>query len=153
MKDFASSILWRICIWVVVFLTALPPSLLAQTIGTPGFPIPGAGFPGVTKEMMPGAPVITNPTALQPLAPPQTPCPTPPAKTPPVIAPTGPTLNDFWPADSSAVLPPSADTRIRLERDERFKKEQRDDILKQKVEREDASKLDADARSKQEREE
>ena len=155
MKNFTACTFLKICIWVVVFLTALPPWLVAQTIGTPpGFPIPGAGIPpGFTKEMVQGAPVITNPTALQPLTPPQTPCPTPPAKTPPAIAPTGPTLNDFWPADSSAVLPPSADTRIRLERDERFKKEQRDDILKQKVEREDAFKLDADARSKQEREE
>jgi protein involved in polysaccharide export with SLBB domain len=96
-----------------------------------------------------GAPVITNPTALQPLAPPQTPCPPPPSKTL-AIAPTGPTLNDFWPADSSAVLPPSADTRIRLERDERFKKEQRDEVLKQKQE---SLTADVDVRSKQEREE
>jgi protein involved in polysaccharide export with SLBB domain len=159
MKNFSSSPFLTISIWLVVFLTALPPSLMAQTIGTPpGFPIPGGGIPpGLTKEMLQGAqaqgaPVITNPTALQPLTPPQTPCPTPPAKTL-AIAPTGPTLNDFWPADSAAVLPPSADTRIRLERDERFKREQRDDVLKQKVEREDASKLDADARTKQEREE
>jgi len=95
--------------------------------------------------------VVTNPTALQPLAPPQTPCPPLPAKTPPAIAPTGPTLNDFWPSDSSAVLPPSADTRIRLERDERFKKEQRDDIVKQK--QDDRITTDLDVRSKQEREE
>jgi protein involved in polysaccharide export with SLBB domain len=51
------------------------------------------------------------------------------------------------------VLPPSADTRIRLERDERFKKEQRDDTLKQKQERDDRSTTDLDVRSKQEREE
>jgi len=95
--------------------------------------------------------VVTNPTALQPLAPPQTPCPPLPAKTPPAIAPTGPTLNDFWPSDSSAVLPPSADTRIRLERDERFKKEQREDIAKQK--QDDRITTDIDVRSKQEREE
>ncbi|HKU52676.1 MAG TPA: polysaccharide biosynthesis/export family protein, partial [Nitrospira sp.] len=130
-------------------MTIFPAPLIAQTLGGTGFPSltpPGAG----AKDFMPGAPVITNPTALQPLAPPQTPCPAPPSKTPPPIAPTGPTLNDFWPADSAAVLPPSADTRIRLERDERFKREQRDDVLKHKQE---MTTADIDVRSKQEREE
>ena len=141
----------RVCIWMLVFVTAIPAPLMAQTLGGSGFPSLGAvGASAGPKDNLPGSPVLTNPTALQPLAPPQTPCPAPPSKTPPAIAPTGPTLNDFWPADSAAVLPPSADTRIRLERDERFKKEQRDDVLKQK---QDASTLDIDVRSKQEREE
>ena len=145
----------KVCVWMVVIVTAIPAPLMAQTLGGSGFQsLGGVGGAGAgTKDVLPGSPVLTNPTALQPLAPPQTPCPPPPAKTPPVIAPTGPTLNDFWPADSSAVLPPSADTRIRLERDERFKKEQRDDTLKQKQERDDRSTIDMDARAKQEREE
>jgi polysaccharide export outer membrane protein len=145
----------KVCVWMVVIVTAIPAPLMAQTLGGSGFqPLGAVGGAGAgTKDVLPGSPVLTNPTALQPLAPPQTPCPPPLAKTPPVIAPTGPTLNDFWPADSSAVLPPSADTRIRLERDERFKKEQRDDTLKQKQERDDRSSIDMDARAKQEREE
>src|SRR5687767_1806820 len=136
----------KVCVWMVVIVTAIPAPLMAQTLGGSGFPSLGAvgGAGSGTKDVLPGSPVLTNPTALQPLAPPQTPCPPPPAKTPPAIAPTGPTLNDFWPADSSAVLPPSADTRIRLERDERFKKDQRDDRLKP---------TDVDVRLKQEPEE
>ena len=147
--------LTKVCVWMVVIGTAIPAPLMAQTLGGSGFQsLGGVGGPGSgTKDVLPGSPVITNPTALQPLAPPQTPCPPLPAQTSPAIAPTGPTLNDFWPADSSAVLPPSADTRIRLERDERFKKEQRDDILKQKQERDDRSTIDVDVRAKQEREE
>lgn len=138
----------KACIWVTILVTAFPPALMAQTLGGSGFPSLGAvGAGSVSKDNLPGSPVVTNPTALQPLTPPQTPCPAPPSKTPPAIAPTGPTLNDFWPADSSAVLPPSADTRIRLERDERFKKEQRDDVLKQ--EGTDRPKFDIDPRSKQ----
>jgi len=138
---------------MLILVTAVPAPLLAQTQGGSGFPSLGAagGAGSGLKDSLPGSPVVTNPTALQPLAPPQTPCPPLPAKTPPAIAPTGPTLNDFWPSDSSAVLPPSADTRIRLERDERFKKEQRDDIVKQK--QDDRITTDLDVRSKQEREE
>src|SRR6188508_2019332 len=143
----------RVSVWMLILVTAVPAPLLAQTQGGSGFPSLGAagGAGSGLKDSLPGSPVVTNPTALQPLAPPQTPCPPPPAKTPPAIAPTGPTLNDFWPSDSSAVLPPSADTRIRLERDERFKKEQRDDIVKQK--QDDRITTDLDVRSKQEREE
>jgi len=138
---------------MLILVTAVPAPLLAQTQGGSGFPSLGAagGAGSGLKDSLPGSPVVTNPTALQPLAPPQTPCPPLPAKTPPAIAPTGPTLNDFWPSDSSAVLPPSADTRIRLERDERFKKEQREDIAKQK--QDDRITTDLDVRSKQEREE
>src|SRR6185503_6930761 len=111
----------RVSVWMLILVTAVPAPLLAQTQSGSGFPSLG-GVGGVgpgSKDTLPGSPVVTNPTALQPLAPPQTPCPAPPAKTQPPIAPTGPTLNDFWPSDSSAVLPPSADTRIRLEREER----------------------------------
>ena len=143
----------RVSVWMLILVTAVPAPLLAQTQGGSGFPSLGAagGAGSGLKDSLPGSPVVTNPTALQPLAPPQTPCPPLPAKTPPAIAPTGPTLNDFWPSDSSAVLPPSADTRIRLERDERFKKEQREDIAKQK--QDDRITTEIDVRSKQEREE
>ncbi len=150
MKSFSNA-LTKACIWMIVFVTVIPAPLMAQTLGGSGFPslTPPVGVGAGAKDLLPGAPVITNPTALQPLVPPQTPCPPPPSKTPPAIAPTGPTLNDFWPADSAALLPPSADTRIRLERDERFKKEQRDDVLK----KQESLTADIDVRSKQEREE
>src|SRR5262249_1291506 len=95
----------KVFIWTLVIVTAMPAPLIAQTLGTPGFPIPGAGTRGGTKELVPGAPVVTNPTALQPLTPPQTPCPAPSVKSSPTIAATGSTLKDFWPADTSAVLP------------------------------------------------
>src|SRR5215472_7658928 len=121
MKTFSSfPTMAKACIWLIVFLMVVPPPLMAQNIGTPGFPLPGAGVPG-SRELVPGAPVVTNPTALQPLAPPQTPCPAAPGKPSANIAATGPTLNDFWPADSSAVLPPQADERIKQERDERIR--------------------------------
>ena len=65
MKTAVSSPWLKICIWFVVLLTALPPSLMAQTIGTPpGFPIPGAGIPpGLTREMVQGAQADRSPTA------------------------------------------------------------------------------------------
>ena len=87
----------KVCVWMVVIVTAIPAPLMAQTLGGSGFQsLGGVGGAGSgTKDVLPGSPVLTNPTALQPLAPPQTPCPPPPAKTPPAIAPTGPTLNDF----------------------------------------------------------
>src|SRR5215467_6445323 len=152
MKRFSHG-LTTACIWTLIIVTAVPVPLMAQTLGGSGFPSLGAaGAPGSgPKDILPGAPVVTNPTALQPLAPVQTPCPPLATRTPPAIVPSGPTLNDFWPAESSAVLPPSADTRIRLERDERFKKEQRDDVLKQ--EGTDRPKFDIDPRTKKEREE
>src|SRR5678816_4789440 len=142
----------KVCVWILILATLIPAPLIAQTLGGSGFPslgVPGVGGSGA-KDLLPGSPVMTNPTALQPLTPPQTPCPAPAPKTPLAIAPTGPTLNDFWPADSAAVLPPSADTRIRLERDERFKKEQREGVLKPK---QDSLTADVDVRSKQEGEE
>src|SRR5689334_5549823 len=144
--------LTKACVWMMVVATVVPAPLMAQTLGGSGYPSFGAagGAGSAQKDLLPGAPVVTNPTALQPLAPPQTPCPPSAGKTAPAIAPTGPTLNDFWPADSAAVLPPSADTRMRLERDERLKKDQRDEVLKQK---QDVSTADVDVRSKQEREE
>ena len=148
MRNFSSfPTMAKACIWLIVSLMVVPPPLMAQNIGTPGFPLPGVGVPGF-KELVPGAPVVTNPTALQPLAPPLTPCPPAPARTPQPITPGGPTLNDFWPAESSAVLPPSAEMRIRQERDARFKQE-REEQLKQ--ERAEQLKQEQDERFKQQR--
>jgi len=111
----------RTVVWILVLLTIVPPAVLAEVAGGP-LPVPMqyGTVPG-QPQLLPGQPIVTNPTATQPLTPPQTPCPPAPAKTPPAIAPTGPTLNDFWPADTSSVLPPQADERIKQERDERIK--------------------------------
>src|SRR5262249_24319410 len=156
MRNFSSfPTMAKACIWLIVFLMVVPPPLMAQNIGTPGFPLPAAGVPG-SRERVPGAPIVTNPTALQPLAPPLTPCPPVPARTLQPITPGGPTLNDFWPAESSAVLPPSADIRIRQERDARFKQE-REEQLKQeraeqlKQERDKGLKLERDERAELEK--
>ena len=111
----------RTVVWILALLTIVPPAVLAEVAGGP-LPVPMqyGTVPG-QPQLLPGQPIVTNPTATQPLTPPQTPCPPAPAKTPPAIAPTGPTLNDFWPADTSSVLPPQADERIKQERDERIK--------------------------------
>ena len=110
-------------IWLIVFLMAVPPPLIAQNLGAPGFPpLGGTGGTGLgTRDLLPGAPVVTNPTALQPLAPPQTPCPAVPARTLPNALQEGTTLNDFWPMDPSSVLPASAEERMRQERAEHQK--------------------------------
>lgn len=94
----------KVCIWVLVFMTVLPAPLMAQTLGGTGLPSLGVAGAG-PRDLVPGAPIVTNPTALQPLAPPQTPCPAPSVKSSPTIAATAATLKEFWPADTSAVLP------------------------------------------------
>jgi protein involved in polysaccharide export with SLBB domain len=113
----------KACIWVIVFLMAVPPPLIAQNLGAPGFPpLGGAGGTGLgTRDLLPGAPVVTSPTALQPLAPPQTPCPAVPARTLPSALQEGTTLNDFWPMEPSSVLPASAEERMKQERAEHQK--------------------------------
>ena len=159
MKHFSSfPTMAKACIWLIVFLMVVPPPLMAQNIGAPGLPpLGGVGGTGLgARDILPGSPIITNPTAVQPLAPPQTPCPPAPPRAVQNITPGGPTLNDFWPAESSSVLPPSADIRIRQEREERFKqereerfKQERDEQLK--LERDKGVKLEQDKGLKLER--
>jgi polysaccharide biosynthesis/export protein len=59
--------------WVLVFVTAAPSTLLAQT-GS-GSPIPYGVLPGSAGSMFPGQPIVTNPDALKPIIPHQAPCP------------------------------------------------------------------------------
>jgi hypothetical protein len=68
-------------IWLIVFLMAVPPPLIAQNLGGPGFPSLGGTGLG-TRDVLPGSPIVTNPSAIQPLAPPQTPCPAVPSGLP-----------------------------------------------------------------------
>lgn len=113
----------KACIWAIIVSMALPAPLVAQTIGGGGIPpLGGTGGIGLgTRDVLPGSPVVTNPTAIQPLAPPQTPCPAPPARSLQSVPYEGTTLNDFWPTDPSTVLPASADERMKQERIEHQK--------------------------------
>lgn len=59
---------------LLALLTVLPPALLAQTIGSPTSPL--LGLTGnLPLAANPDIPVVTNPTALQPINPVQAPCP------------------------------------------------------------------------------
>ena len=110
------------CIWAVIFVMTVPPPLIAQTLGSSGFPsLGGGGTASGTKDILPGSPVVTNPTATQPLVPSQTPCPAPPSRSFQQVTQEGTTLNDFWPTNPSSVLPASADERMRQERAEHQK--------------------------------
>jgi len=115
----------KACIWAIVFAMVIPPPLMAQTLGGSGFPpLVGSGGTGFgAKDIPPGSPIVTNPTALQPLTPPQTPCPAVPPRTLPSATHDRATLNDFWPMESSSVLPASADERMKQEREERENRE------------------------------
>lgn len=72
--------LTRGIIWALVGMTIAPPALFAQTLG--GTSGPTLGVPpigGTLPALAPGQPIITNPTALQPIVPGQAPCPAPAA--------------------------------------------------------------------------
>ena len=119
----------KTCIWMTICVTAVPPPLLAQTLGSSGFPsLGGVGGTGSSakdakdaRDILSGLPVVTNPTATQPLAPPQTPCPAAAPRNLQNVAQEGTTLNDFWPMELSSVLPASADERMKQERAEHQK--------------------------------
>lgn len=154
MKNFWSSpSLVKAVIWLIVFLMLVPPPLLAQNLGAPGFPplggVGGTGFG--TRDLLPGAPIVTNPTALQPLVPPQTPCPTVPPRTLPSATHDRATLNDFWPMESSSVLPASADERMKQEREEREKRETRESRENRESQEERESRESRESREGRER--
>ncbi|WP_455388169.1 hypothetical protein, partial [Petrachloros mirabilis] len=66
----------QIVVWILVFITAVPPTLLAQTgIGGPsGLPIPYGTLPDSPGSILPGQPIVTNPDALKPITHNQVPC-------------------------------------------------------------------------------
>ncbi len=110
--------------WVICVTMVAPPSLLAQTLGgAAGSTAMGGAVAGMTPQV-PGQPIITNPTALQPIAPSQAPCPGPTEPT--LVADRdAASLNDFWPTAPSSLLPGSVAQRMRQEREEREVKEQK----------------------------
>ena len=116
-------------IWMLVLSFILPPSLLAQNLppqvappgmmqqaspGTPGSLFTPGGFnaPGAGGGF--GQAIVTNPTALQPIVPTQTPCPTPLSSD---LSSKGtvPNLNDYWPVEPSSLLPSSIEQRMKQE--------------------------------------
>lgn len=105
---------------VLSFLMAAPPALLAQTLGTPtppafgGAPAASALSPGTAT--VPGQAIVTNPSALQPIVPTPVPCP-PPAPHSQEVEKTARSLNEFWPTETSALLPSSVEERMRQERE------------------------------------
>lgn len=117
MDGMGSRSVTKAIVWALVLMTAAPPSLMAQTFsGAAGAPLGAPGVPGT--GIPPGSPIITNPTALQPLAPPQTPCPAPSGQTQAAGA-VIPSLNEFWPIEPATLLPSSVEQRMRQERLER----------------------------------
>lgn len=64
-------------VWILVLLTIAPPAVFAEISGGPSpVPVPYGMMPGQT-QVLPGQPIVTNPTALQPITPNQAPCPAP----------------------------------------------------------------------------
>jgi polysaccharide export outer membrane protein len=87
----------RVLVWMLAVLMVAPPPVLAQIFGgsstqqqQPGMMPSGGAFPGVgafpgggqlpggSTAAPTGQPIMTNPSALQPIVPSQTPCPLPP---------------------------------------------------------------------------
>ena len=69
--------LTRVLVWSLVVLTLLPPAVFAEISAGPSpVPVPYGMMPG-QAQVLPGQPIVTNPTALQPITPNQAPCPGP----------------------------------------------------------------------------
>jgi len=61
-------------VWALALLMVAPPALLAQTLRAPAVPRQGM-FSDRATPVPPGQPIVTDPTALLPIAPPMAPCP------------------------------------------------------------------------------
>src|SRR5437867_6512429 len=107
----------KIMVWVLCLALLAPPTALAQGLsGSSTTPVPYGMLPGGTAAPLPGQPIITNPTALQPNVPAQIPCPAPPVSTQSVEVKV-PSLNEFWPTEMGTLLPSSVEQRMRQERE------------------------------------
>lgn len=85
----------RLTIWMIIVTTVLPPSLWAQSAGSVGAIAPPSfgAISGGAGTSQPGQPIVTNPSALQPMVPAQAPCPAPVSSTvqPIPLSPQNPT--------------------------------------------------------------
>lgn len=69
--------LTQVVVWALVLVTIAPPAIFAEIAGGASpVPVPYGMMPGQT-QVLPGQPIVTNPTALQPITPNQAPCPAP----------------------------------------------------------------------------
>jgi len=131
---------------MLVLSFILPPSLLAQNLppqvappgmmqqaapGTPGSLFTPGGFnaPGAGGGF--GQAIVTNPTALQPIVPTQTPCPIP-LSSDLTSKGTVPNLNDYWPVEPSSLLPSSIEQRMKQEQEERDRRQEKLQAEKEK---------------------
>ncbi len=123
-------------VWLLVIFMMAPPSLLAQTQGGPTTAFPQMGTaPPAAAATVPGQPIVTSPTALQPLVPPQVPCPSPQA--PSHVPDMGLTsINELWPIEPATLLPSSVEQRMRQEKEERQEKIEKEREEKERRERE-----------------
>jgi len=125
-------------IWLLIAVTLFPPALMAQSLpnpsSQPGLPQGMNPGPGVNPfgpggfnlqgmQNFPGQAIVTNPTALQPIVPTQTPCPVPIS---PDLSPKGavPNLNDYWPVEPSSLLPSSIEQRMKEEQEGRDRRQE-----------------------------
>ncbi|HVG02869.1 MAG TPA: polysaccharide biosynthesis/export family protein, partial [Nitrospira sp.] len=99
----------------------------------------GLGMYGLPS--VPGQTIVTNPNALQPLTPTQTPCPPrPPSDLSPES--TIPNLNDYWPLEPRTLLPGSVEQRLRQEQEELDRKQESIRVEKERRELEYRAQLD-----------
>ena len=119
-------------IWMLVLSFILPPSLLAQNLP------PQVAPPGMMQQsprrlalLIVAQAIVTNPTALQPIVPTQTPCPTPLSSD---LSSKGtvPNLNDYWPVEPSSLLPSSIEQRMKQEQEERDRRQEKLQAEKEK---------------------
>lgn len=136
----------QVVVWLLCGSMVAPPAVLAQAITPPASSSPQAlsqispygqgtfgapfvfGIPGNQ-----GQPIITSPTALQPLAAEQAPCPTKPSPDLTAEA-TTPDLNDYWPVEPNSLLPGSVEQRMRQEQEERDRLREKLQVEKEKRE-------------------
>ncbi|HXF93581.1 MAG TPA: SLBB domain-containing protein [Nitrospiraceae bacterium] len=104
--------------WLLSALLIIPPNLMAQGSGNlqTGSPLPFGLSPAAVLQPAPGQPILTNPTALQPIVPAQSPCPALPTPQPEPVGQI-PALHELWPVDPTTVLPLSVEERMRQERE------------------------------------
>ena len=119
-------------IWMLVLSFIPPPGMMQQASpGTPGSLFTPGGFnaPGAGGGF--GQAIVTNPTALQPIVPTQTPCPTPLSSD---LSSKGtvPNLNDYWPVEPSSLLPSSIEQRMKQEQEERDRRQEKLQAEKEK---------------------
>ena len=146
-QNSALMVLSRGLIWVLVLTFIGPAPLWGQTLspqsvppglmqqmgpGSAGGPFTPSGLNQPGLGASPGQVIVTNPTALQPIVPNQTPCPVPLSSD---LSSKGtvPNLNDYWPVEPSSLLPSSIEQRMKQEQEERDRRQEKLQADKEKL--------------------